>query len=222
MSKEGKILSMAKQEGLNIKKLVIHNNLDSLATIDSRKNLRLQEIFLKADDEVLRALFRTFTHHSKKGDAEKVNTFIVRNRVGRNIKGIPKTLLRDCYGPEGKHYNLKTILNKIMRKYTGQIPDIHITWRKASSGKKYITWGTYREIGKGGIIKINKILDRSSVPRYVVESVVYHELLHFIVPTETRGDEYNVHTRKFKNLLAKFPHMEKADIWKKNYFFHHS
>ena len=219
MESAERILKLAMNEGLNIRGLVIHDNLDIVASIDSRKNLRLQRIFLKADSDVLRSLFRNQKRKPLKGDINRVNKFIVDNPPGRDIKTVPKTLLRGCYGPVGEHYNLNQILEKIMQDYTGRIPDIHITWRKASVGKTHITWGTCRELGKGGIIKINKILDNPDVPRYMVESIVYHELLHFVVPTVACGDEYSMHSDRFNELLSKFPHCEKAEIWKKNFLF---
>ncbi|MFH1515258.1 MAG: hypothetical protein ABIG42_07335 [bacterium] len=213
-----RVIEIARETGLFFYGLIVHDNIHTLASIDRRKNLRLQEVFLKANDNILRSLFRIIGKHKRRGDDERVNRFIAENPPHEIIDGIPVTLLTDCYGPFGKHHNLREILDRIMNKYTGYVDKIHITWRKQSVGLKSVTWGTYRDIGDGGLIRINSLLDESAVPEYVVESVVYHELLHHLTPTETDGTQRKVHTGRFKELITQYPHLKKADTWKRNYF----
>ena len=54
-----------------------------------------------------------------------------------------------------------------------------IKWSKGSVKKKYrkITYGTY--VIKKKEIRIHPILNNLLIPRYVLEFVIYHELLHF-------------------------------------------
>jgi hypothetical protein len=47
-------------------------------------------------------------------------------------------------------------------------------------------------------IAISKILDRVEVPEYVVEYVLYHEMLHIKHPVEHKGAARRIHTTGFK------------------------
>jgi hypothetical protein len=216
--KKKRILAIAFEEGLRVKDLVVHDNIHTLASVDSKKNLRLQEIFLSASEKVLRSLIRIIARKSRKDDNEIVNRFIAENPPYKGIKELPKSLTRDCIGPYGRYYDLKEILDEIMEKYTGEIDGILISWRKQTTGKSSVTWGSYRDLPNGGIIRVNSVLDKKFVPRYVVESIVYHELLHHLIPMEPDGTLQRVHTRSFNDLLEKFPDFDKAERWKLRYF----
>jgi hypothetical protein len=74
--KKKRILAIAFEEGLRVKDLVVHDNIHTLASVDSKKNLRLQEIFLSASEKVLRSLIRIIARKSRKDDNEIVNRFI--------------------------------------------------------------------------------------------------------------------------------------------------
>ena len=217
-SQRGRILDIALEIGLKVKDLKITNNIQMLSSIDLKRNLRLQVIFLKADDDILRSLFKCMMHKGKKSDAERVNQFIIENPPGKILDQIPGNLLKDCYGPKGDYYDLESILKEIMKKYTGHIPGIRITWRKESFGRNSITWATFRDFGEGGFIRVNKILDKPDVPRYVIESIIYHEILHHVVPPKAKGRGSHPHTSDFKTMLKKFPHIDEAEEWKKGFF----
>lgn len=110
---------------------------------------------------------------------------------------------------KGTIYDLDEIFHGINRLYFGgSIPKPSLTW----SAKK-----TYRILGHHdathGHIAISKSLDSSDVPRYVVEYVVFHEMLHIHHPTKhVNGRRYN-HTAAFKRDEKKFEYFEQAEKW---------
>jgi predicted metal-dependent hydrolase len=61
-----------------------------------------------------------------------------------------------------------------------------------------------------GTIMISRKLDSPAVPRYLVEYVVYHEMLHIRFPVERRGQRRVVHSREFREAEKKFPKYELA------------
>ncbi len=209
---------IAKEEGLNFCDIIWHDNVQTMASIDKRKSLRLQKVFLEADDKTLRSLFRHILRKRRRGDDERINRFLsgCSPRQGPNI--LSRNHLKDCYGPVGNHHNLDEILNEVMRKYTCQIDDVIIAWRSASGGYRSITWGTYKLLDDCGLIRINALLDKADVPKYVVESVVYHELVHHLVPAIKQNNKRVMHGARFKEMLARNPDIEKADKWTKQYF----
>ena len=108
--------------------------------------------------------------------------------------------------PRGHHYNLEEIFHELNRRFfLGQIPPSRLGWSHQYSRR---ILGHY-DSGHGTII-ISRKLDSPSVPRYLVEYVVYHEMLHIRIPVERRGQRRVVHSREFREAEKKFPQYELA------------
>lgn len=86
--------------------------------------------------------------------------------------------------------------------------------------KPVLTWSvkkTYRILAHHDAthdtIVVSKSLDSRSVPRYIVEYIVYHEMLHIHHPTvHHKGRRYN-HTPAFRRDEKKFPRYQEAEDW---------
>lgn len=86
--------------------------------------------------------------------------------------------------------------------------------------KPVLTWSsreTYRILGHHDAahetIVVSRSLDNKKTPRFVVEYVVYHEMLHIFHPTTHRkGRRYN-HTPAFRRDERKFAFFEEAESW---------
>ncbi len=110
---------------------------------------------------------------------------------------------------KGKVYDLDEIFESINRDY----------FRHAIE-KPVLTWSarkTYRILGHHDAthdhITISTSLDSLDVPRYVVEYVVFHEMLHIAHPTKhVNGRRYN-HTPAFKRDEQKFAYYQEAERW---------
>jgi hypothetical protein len=59
-------------------------------------------------------------------------------------------------------------------------------------------------------IVLNKLLDSPTVPKVVVEYIMFHEMLHLRHPVEHRGVRRCVHTREFKQAEKQFEHLSEA------------
>jgi len=109
----------------------------------------------------------------------------------------------------GETYNLEEIFARLNQTYF-----------KDSLEKPTLSWSakkTYRILGHHDsthqTIIISKSLDDVKVPPYVVEYVVFHEMLHIFHPTKHRdGRRYN-HTPQFRRDERKFLYYEQADEW---------
>jgi predicted metal-dependent hydrolase len=108
--------------------------------------------------------------------------------------------------PRGRHHNLEEIFHELnQRFFQDQIPLPRLGWSHQSASR---ILGHY-DSGHGAII-ISRKLDSPSAPRYLVEYVVYHEMLHIRFPVERRGQRRVVHSREFREAEKKFPHYEAA------------
>ena len=109
----------------------------------------------------------------------------------------------------GEIYNLEEIFARLNKIYfNDSIPKPTLTWSARQ---------TYRILGHHDstheTIVISKSLDDGKVPLYVVEFIVFHEMLHIFHPTENRdGRRYN-HTPQFRRNEKKFVQYEAAENW---------
>lgn len=130
----------------------------------------------------------------------------VRNRATDSKRARGRKVLTTS---KGAVYDLDQIFDALNQQYfDGAIPTPALTW----SAKK-----TYRILGHHDAthdtVAISKSLDASNVPRYVVEYVVYHEMLHIHHPTKhVNGRRYN-HTAAFRRDEEKFAYFEEAEKW---------
>ena len=110
---------------------------------------------------------------------------------------------------KGSIYDLDQIFKILNREYFGNaIPKPVLTW----SAKK-----TFRILGHHDAthdhITISRSLDSTDTPRFVVEYVVFHEMLHIHHPTKhVNGRRYN-HTAAFKRDEQKFTYYDEAERW---------
>jgi len=59
-------------------------------------------------------------------------------------------------------------------------------------------------------IVVSRIFDGAQVPRYAVEYLVYHEMLHLKYPVKLRGSRRCVHSTAFQAEEKQFQHFEEA------------
>ena len=106
----------------------------------------------------------------------------------------------------GQHFDLEAVFHKVNGAYFGgQIPKPHLTWNKTLTHRKF---GHYHAASDTVMLSIS--LDRASTPAFVVEFVMYHELLHKHLGTSShKGRQYS-HTRAFREAEARFPKHRQA------------
>jgi hypothetical protein len=60
---------------------------------------------------------------------------------------------------------------------------------------------------------ISRWLDRKQVPAYLVEYIMYHEMLHMVIPSETKNGKRYIHTPQFQKKEREFAYYEEAKRW---------
>lgn len=110
---------------------------------------------------------------------------------------------------KGEAYDLDKIFERLNILYfQNAIPKPVLTW---SARKTYRILGHHDSTHE--TIVISRSLDSKKVPEYVVEYVVFHEMLHIHHPTTHRnGRRYN-HTPAFRRDEEKFAYYEEAEDW---------
>ena len=110
------------------------------------------------------------------------------------------------FGPEGRFYNLEEVFDSLNLRFFGGL-----------LGRPELTWSEHlarRSLGHydaaHNTIVVSRVFDRPSSPRYAIEYLLYHEMLHLKHPVRMRGLRRCVHSREFKAEEARFPQLAEA------------
>ncbi len=197
-------------------KLTINNNRSTMLSVrwEPRRSARvsLHRMFLRAPRNVMDAL-ACYIRGDHKVVAPSVKAFIEHNLRGFDYSN---EVNRSKLITQGTVYNLQQIKQEINDQYFSRPLKLTITWfgSHQTKNKSRMTFGLYYDPLK--LIKINRLLDSPSVPRYVIAYVIYHEMLHNVCPAyvDEKGITH-VHSKEFKEREAKFHHFSAAQTWLK-------
>lgn len=116
---------------------------------------------------------------------------------------------------QGRYFNLRDLFDKLNARYfRNRLRGYAIVWGRKRAGRPRngIVFGTIQEDDR--LIRIHPLLDRSFVPTWFLEYVIYHEMCHTVV-----RDEYDsagrriVHHEKFYERERRFHWFRRAKSW---------
>jgi len=83
---------------------------------------------------------------------------------------------------KGDYYNLQEIYQRVNERYFEGKLALSIAWvgNKQAKPRTRIMFGSYNQ--RTQHIKIHRRLDASHVPMHFIEFVIYHEMLHHVLP----------------------------------------
>jgi predicted metal-dependent hydrolase len=195
--------------------LALTDNSTSMISVREKQggiSVRLHRIFLKADNEVLDEVVSFIK--KKRGKTPVIKQFIRQNQ---NFLKERKTRTITI-NPNGKLYNLTDIFNSLNSEYFNNSLSVVITWGRRSPryAVKKRTLGNYQK--KTNTIRVNPILDSRKVPRYVIEYIVYHEMLHAVIDAVVKNGRRRIHSKEFKNRERNYRNYHKAIEWENKKF----
>jgi hypothetical protein len=113
------------------------------------------------------------------------------------------------FGPQGHFFNLEEVFDSLnARFFGGLLGRPELTW---SEGMAKRSLGHYD--AALNTIVVSRVFDRPSSPRYAVEYLLYHEMLHLKHPVRMRGLRRCVHSRDFKADEKLFPQLKEAQAF---------
>ena len=116
---------------------------------------------------------------------------------------------------EGKCFDLRAIFDRLNEQhFRGRMRGYKVMWgrKRKSRPKEYFVFGTIQEEDR--IIRIHPLLDQPFVPHWFLEYVLYHEMLHSVVPEEIDAiGRRRVHTNEFNRREREFPRYRRARRW---------
>jgi hypothetical protein len=119
---------------------------------------------------------------------------------------------------EGRHFDLQRMFDQLNRRYFGgKLRGYEVKWgrRRKHRPKDYFVFGTIQEEDR--VIRINPLLDQAFVPSWFLRYILYHEMLHSVVPDEVLNDgRRRVHTDEFNRRERRFHCYSRARRWEQD------
>jgi len=109
-------------------------------------------------------------------------------------------------GPQGRYYNLEEVFDSLNERFFhGLMGRPDLTWSEHTAKRSL---GHYD--AAHNTIVVSRVFDRPSSPRYAIEYLLYHEMLHLKHPVRMKGIRRCVHSREFKAEERQFPQLKEA------------
>ena len=164
--------------------LQITDNRCSIISHSLKGNIlhaRIHHMFLDASPRVVAALVKYLATDDRES-SQIVSHYIEANGTRlarRRPRAIP--LLA-----KGDHHDLLALFNDLNARYFDGACHALITWgtqvkRRSREPRRAIRLGSYSSLER--VIRIHPVLDRAWVPRYFVAYIIYHEMLHHMIPS---------------------------------------
>ena len=107
----------------------------------------------------------------------------------------------------GLHHDLAAAFARVNAQYFGDaLSRPRLTWNRTFTGRKF---GHYDPVRDTAMISCS--LDRADVPEFVLDFVLYHELLHKQLGVDWRGGRATAHTREFRAVERRFERHAQAE-----------
>jgi hypothetical protein len=163
--------------------------------------------FCSASTPVLESLYNEIAGKGTQVDRRLIRTYALNESFQTTYRALLVNFRRPLRSTSGECYDLKKILKNVNQQFFQNILTTPcITW---SLRRTYRIFGRYDP--KTDTIMISKTLDNGKVPEYVLEYVIFHELLHKKVGTFTRNNRHYSHTVLFRKMEKLFPRLNEAN-----------
>ncbi len=177
------------------------------------RHVRLHHMFLDATPEVIHAVGRYVARADRFASAV-LDQFIEEHQIRIRADAVARPAR---IRTRGVAHDLEEILQSLRARYFDATFDVAISWgrggisRGRRRARRTIRMGAYAITDRA--IRIHPVLDQTFVPRYFVEWVVYHEMLHHIVPMPTINGRRVYHSTEFRRRERMFDEYLRARAW---------
>ncbi len=174
--------------------------------------VRLSDLLEGAPEFVLRAiahilLAKMYRKPVQPGQAARYRRYVLGHDLRKKAHLIRQMRGRKrIVSAQGHAYNLEEIFDDLnSRFFHGLLARPILTWSRERARNRI---GHYDPAHNA--IVISRIFDDPRVPRYAVEYLMYHEMLHLKHPVKLRGSRRCVHPAEFQAEERLFPDLKKA------------
>jgi hypothetical protein len=175
-------------------------------------NVHLSDMLEGAPEPVVRAIAHILLAKLYRKPIEAVHARRYRRFASSDVMVRQMARIRQSRGrkristSKGETYDLDEVFESInTRFFHGLLGRPLLTWSEHTAKR---CLGHYD--AAHNTIMVSKVFDRKTTPRYAVEYLMYHEMLHLKHPVKVKAGRRCVHSRDFKAEENLFPELAKA------------
>lgn len=171
--------------------------------------IRIDEGFIHADDKVIEAIIRSMIVRKTHARERLVQEFVSSEAYADVVLELDLVAEVTAEEPRGVAYNLSELFEAINQEYFGgEVSRPRLTWTRRLTQLRF----GHHEPARDRIV-LSLTLDDRRVPGFVVEFILYHELLHRRHPARWINGRYRAHTPEFRREERKFRQYDEAERW---------
>jgi hypothetical protein len=174
--------------------------------------IRLSDLLEGAPETVLHSIAHILLAKLYRQPVDRTHSARYRRYIAGHDVAAKARLVRQIRGRKhirsarGHHYHLEEIFDDLNRRFFhGLMGRPQLTWSRNHARNSL---GHYDPAHNA--IVISRVFDHPRVPRYAVEYILYHEMLHLKHPVKLRGSRRCVHPREFQEEEKLFPELVRA------------
>ena len=179
---------------------------------DGILHVRVSDLLEGAPESVLQAIAHILLAKIYRKPIQPLHATRYRRYVSSHDITAKAHLVRQVRGRKriesarGQTYDLDEVFEELNRQFFyGLLARPRMTWSRSHARNSL---GHYDPAHNA--IVVSRVFDQPRVPRYAVEYIVYHEMLHLKHPVKLRGSRRCVHGPEFQAEEKLFPHLEEA------------
>ncbi|BAY98757.1 hypothetical protein NIES37_27090 [Tolypothrix tenuis PCC 7101] len=204
------ILPKDKQESIELK--VELTNLAGLYKGKKSHNfthITISEGFINASDAVLEAVVKSIIVGKNQETTKLIRSFASSEEYSSVLLTLDLIAEVIAENPQGSFYNLNNLFDKINQEYfAANLAKPRLAWSKINTYRKF---GHYEPARDRVVMSLT--LDDGNIPEFVIEFVLFHELLHKHHGTKWVNGRRMVHTSEFRADESKFKLYAEAQHW---------
>ena len=204
---------LSRELGLPVRLSVTDNRstMISFRRAPAALRLRLHHMFLDAPDPVVRAV-ADYAGRGQRRAGRVLDDFIRREQPRIRQE---RDATDERFTPEGRYFHLEEIRDRLNERFFQGGVRATNGWGRTPGRRrrKSIRLGVYDHQTRE--IRIHPALDHPEVPRFFVEFIVFHEMLHQLFPSSNGPGRRVHHPRGFRDRERAYPLYEAAIAWER-------
>lgn len=118
--------------------------------------------------------------------------------------------------PRGQHHQLDVLAARVRAAWPTLPVEVPVGWGRMPARLPRSTVRLGSCGGQPTVVRIHPVLDNPDVPPWFIEFVLYHELLHALLPPQRVGDRRIIHSAEFRALERAHPDHTRALGWERS------
>jgi hypothetical protein len=178
-------------------------------------HVRISDLLEGSPETVLEAIAHILLAKIYRKPIQPLHSTRYRRYVSSHDMSAKAHLLRQVRGRKqiasarGQVYDLDQVFEELNQQFFyGLLARPQMTWSRAHARNSLAHYDPAHNA-----IVVSRVFDHARVPRYALEYIVYHEMLHLKHPVKLRGSRRCVHGPEFQAEEKLFPHWSRPSCF---------